>query len=126
MRVVRAFDRVKQEEKRFDDANLDLTDVSIRVNRIMAITMPIMMLVLNLSQHRYYLVRQCPYQQPEPCRGVSEVGSLIAFLQYAMLDSVLAPDGFDDVCLCSHVQQLQQPVLTKCWRWSQKLRMLNR
>jgi len=32
VRVVRAFDHVKQEEKRFTTANEELTDVSIKVN----------------------------------------------------------------------------------------------
>jgi len=49
VRVVRAFDRQKYEEQRFDEANLDLTDVAIRVNRVVAWLMPIMMLCLNLS-----------------------------------------------------------------------------
>jgi ATP-binding cassette subfamily B multidrug efflux pump len=34
VRVVRAFDRQKYEEQRFDEANLDLTNVAIRVNRL--------------------------------------------------------------------------------------------
>ena len=41
VRVIRAFDRVKHEEKRFDKANLELTDVSIKVNRLIALLMPI-------------------------------------------------------------------------------------
>src|SRR5437588_8543096 len=49
VRVVRAFDRQKYEEHRFNEANLDLTDVAIRVNRLIASLMPIMMLCLNVS-----------------------------------------------------------------------------
>src|SRR5207244_5395014 len=49
VRVVRAFDRQKYEEHRFDEANLELTNVSIRVNRLVASLMPIMMVCLNLS-----------------------------------------------------------------------------
>ncbi len=48
-RVVRAFDRQKHEEQRFDEANADLTDIAVRVNQMMATLMPLMMFVLNLS-----------------------------------------------------------------------------
>src|SRR5260221_443094 len=50
VRVVRAFDRQKYEEQRFDAANRDLTDISIKVNRIVATLMPLMMFVLNVSR----------------------------------------------------------------------------
>ncbi len=49
VRVVRAFDRQQYEEQRFDVANRDLTDVTIRVNRLVAVLMPAMMFVLNVS-----------------------------------------------------------------------------
>jgi ATP-binding cassette subfamily B protein len=79
VRVVRAFDRQKYEEQRFDVANLDLTDISIRVNRLMAFLMPIMMLVLNLSS-----VAILWFGAIRINAGDMQVGSLIAFLQYAM------------------------------------------
>ena len=37
IRVIRAFNREKQEQVRLKKANKDLTDVSIKVNKIMAI-----------------------------------------------------------------------------------------
>ena len=40
VRVVRAFNRVEHEKKRFDVANLDLTQTSIQVNKLMALMMP--------------------------------------------------------------------------------------
>lgn len=79
VRVIRAFDRVKYEEKRFDDANLDLMDVSIRVNRIIAFLMPVMMLVLNVSS-----VAILWFGAIRIDNGQMQVGALIAFLQYAM------------------------------------------
>ena len=79
VRVIRAFDRVKYEEKRFDDANLDLMDVSIRVNRIIAFLMPVMMLVLNISS-----VAILWFGAIRIDNGQMQVGALIAFLQYAM------------------------------------------
>ncbi|HEY3991532.1 MAG TPA: ABC transporter ATP-binding protein [Ktedonobacteraceae bacterium] len=79
VRVIRAFDRVKHEEERFDAANLDLTDVSIRVNRMVAALMPIMMLVLNVSS-----VAILWFGAIRINSGDMQVGALIAFLQYAM------------------------------------------
>lgn len=79
VRVIRAFDRVAHEEERFDTANLDLTDVSIRVNRMIASLMPIMMLVLNVSS-----VAILWFGAIRINNGDMEVGALIAFLQYAM------------------------------------------
>ncbi len=80
VRVVRAFDRQKYEEQRFDEANLDLTDVAIRVNRVVAWLMPIMLLCLNLSS-----VAILWFGAMRINNGDMQVGALIAFLQYAML-----------------------------------------
>jgi ATP-binding cassette subfamily B protein len=79
VRVVRAFDRVKHEEKRFDEANLDLTDVAIKVNRLTSSLMPIMMLVINLSS-----VAIIWFGGIRINNGDMQLGALIAFLQYAM------------------------------------------
>jgi ATP-binding cassette subfamily B protein len=79
MRVIRAFDRVRGEEKRFDEANYDLTDVAIRVNRVVASLMPLMMFVLNVSS-----VAILWFGANRINAGNMQVGALIAFLQYAM------------------------------------------
>src|SRR6266851_338948 len=80
VRVVRAFDRQKYEEQRFDEANLDLTNVAIRVNRLVASLMPIMMLVLNISS-----IAILWFGAIRINNGQMQFGALIAFLQYAML-----------------------------------------
>ncbi len=79
VRVVRAFDRQRYEEQRFDEANLDLTDITIRVNRIVAAMMPMMMLVLNLSS-----IAIIWFGGIRINNGQMQVGAMIAFLQYAM------------------------------------------
>ncbi len=79
VRVIRAFDRMKYEERRFDEANLDVTDVAIRVNRLIAWLMPMMMFVLNVSG-----VAIVWFGAMRINNGQMQVGSLIAFLQYAM------------------------------------------
>ncbi|GBK62568.1 MAG: ABC transporter ATP-binding protein [Paenibacillus macerans] len=79
IRVIRSFNRTAYESKRFDAANLDLTDTSIRVNKIMAFMMPIMMLVMNLSS-----VAIIWFGGLRIDAGQMQVGDLMAFLQYAM------------------------------------------
>ena len=49
VRVIRAFVRIGYEEQRFDAANLDLTDTTLRVNRLFALMMPTLTAILNLS-----------------------------------------------------------------------------
>ncbi|HEX9067959.1 MAG TPA: ABC transporter ATP-binding protein, partial [Ktedonobacterales bacterium] len=79
VRVIRAFDRTDSEGRRFDVANLDLTDTAIRVNRITATLMPLMMLVLNVSS-----VAILWFGAIRIDNGQMKIGALIAFLQYAM------------------------------------------
>jgi ABC-type multidrug transport system, ATPase and permease components len=79
MRVIRAFDRSEHETQRFDIANLDLTDTSLKANRIIALLMPIMMLVMNFSTIAIIWFGSIRIND-----GNMEVGALIAFLQYAM------------------------------------------
>lgn len=79
IRVIRSFNRIDHEKKRFDAANFDLTDTSIKVNKVMAFMMPIMMLVLNVSS-----VAIIWYGGLRIDAGHMQVGDLMAFLQYAM------------------------------------------
>jgi ATP-binding cassette, subfamily B, multidrug efflux pump len=79
VRVVRAFDRQRYEERRFDEANLELTAIAVKVNRLIASLMPIMMLCLNLSS-----VAILWFGANRINNGQMQLGALIAFLQYAM------------------------------------------
>jgi ATP-binding cassette, subfamily B, multidrug efflux pump len=78
MRVIRAFDRIDHERRRFDEANLDLTDTTIKVNRIVTVLWPSMMLILNLST-----IAILWFGSIRISNGDMQIGSLIAFLQYA-------------------------------------------
>ena len=49
VRVVRAFVRERRESERFDGANTDLYDTSLRVGKLMALMFPTVMLVLNAT-----------------------------------------------------------------------------
>lgn len=79
IRVIRAFNRIAHEESRFNEANLDLTNTAIKVNKIMAAMMPLMMLVLNFST-----IAIIWFGSIRIDHGDMQVGSLMAFLQYAM------------------------------------------
>lgn len=79
IRVIRAFNRINHEKTRFKEANLDLTETAIKVNKIMAAMMPVMMLVLNFST-----IAIIWFGSIRINNGDMQVGSLMAFLQYAM------------------------------------------
>jgi ATP-binding cassette subfamily B multidrug efflux pump len=80
VRVIRAFDRTRFEERRFEEANLDLTDTALRVNRLFAMTMPAIMLIMQLTSVAimWFGGRQIAYH------GMP-IGDLTAFLQYIFL-----------------------------------------
>ena len=78
VRVIRAFNRVDHEKKRFDAANLDLTATSIRVNKLMALMFPLMMLLMNLTS-----IAIIWFGAKRIDLGEMQIGSLMAFIQYA-------------------------------------------
>jgi ATP-binding cassette subfamily B multidrug efflux pump len=77
VRVIRAFVRTKHEEERFDVANRDLTATALRVNRMFALMMPLLMAVFNLSS-----VAILWFGSMRVASGEMPIGNLIAFLQY--------------------------------------------
>ncbi len=78
IRVIRAFNRTDYEQNRFNDANADLTGTAIKVNRIMGALFPIVLLVMNLTS-----VAIIWFGGLRIDSGAMQVGSLIAFTQYA-------------------------------------------
>ncbi len=79
IRVIRSFNRMEYEKKRFDEANFDLTDTATRVNRIMASIQPLMMLIINLSTLAILWFGAVRIND-----GAMMIGNLMAFLQYVM------------------------------------------
>ena len=78
IRVVRAFNRIDREQVRFDEANADLMDNAIKINIIMAVLMPVMMLIMNVTT-----VALIWFGAIRIDAGTMQVGSLLAFIQYA-------------------------------------------
>jgi len=79
IRVVRAFDRTEHEERRFGEANDDLTATTLRVTRLFALMMPTIMLILNLST-----VAVMWFGSIQVADGQMSIGDLTAFLTYLM------------------------------------------
>jgi ATP-binding cassette subfamily B protein len=79
VRVIRAFDRDRHEQQRFDAANRDLTDTAISVNRLVGALMPALFFTMNLTGVAIIWVGGGQVQE-----GAMPVGAMIASLQYAM------------------------------------------
>ncbi len=79
MRVIRAFVRTEYEERRFDDANRDLMNTALGVNRLFAMMIPSLFLVMNLST-----VAILWFGGLRIDSGGMPIGNLAAFLQYVM------------------------------------------
>lgn len=79
LRVIRAFTNEKYEEKKFDKANVELTKVSLFVNRLMIIIQPMMMLILNVTSLAIIW-----YGAKLIDSDGLQIGDMLAFMQYAM------------------------------------------
>lgn len=77
--VIRAFNTEKREEKRFDEANIDLTRTNLFVNRAMSFMMPILMLIMNCISLLIVWVGAHGVDN-----GTMQVGNMMAFIQYTM------------------------------------------
>lgn len=77
--VIRAFNTEKKEEKRFDEANVDLTKTNLFVNRAMSFMMPTLMLIMNGISLLIVWVGADGIDN-----GTMQVGNMMAFIQYTM------------------------------------------
>ena len=77
--VIRAFNKEKREEKRFEDANKELMKANVFVNRAMSMMMPLMMFIMNSIM--ILIVWTGGHKVDE---GLMQVGDMMAFIQYTM------------------------------------------
>ena len=77
IRVIRAFNRITQESKRFNDASKELTDTSLSAFRRMASMMPLTMLVMNAA-----ILAILWFGNIRVSGGAMTTGDLMAFIQY--------------------------------------------
>src|SRR5699024_1225798 len=79
VRVIRAFNKETVEGERLKGANSDLTGTLIKVNKLMAFLMPMMMLLMNLT-----VVAIIWFGGLRISHGNMQIGDLMAFIQYVM------------------------------------------
>ena len=79
MLVIRAFNREKLEEEKFDQTNSELTSIDRRISKLMAIAMPIMTFIMNSIA-----VAIIWFSAKQIDMNVISVGEMMAFIQYAM------------------------------------------
>lgn len=77
-RVVKAYVREDTEEKRFDDANISLMESNLRVQTLMAILQPLLMIILNLSVIAVIIIGG--WQVQAQAMKVGEVMAAITYL----------------------------------------------
>ena len=79
VRVIRAFIRTPSEQRRFEAANADLTDIQLRVNRIFVIAFPALMALMNLT-----MVAVLWFGGRLVDSGSMPIGNMTAFMQYVL------------------------------------------
>lgn len=78
LRVIRAFGKEQHEEAKFRQANQDITDVNLFVNRLMAVLQPSMMLIMNFT-----VIAVVWIGAHQIDAGTLPIGNMLAFMQYA-------------------------------------------
>lgn len=76
IRVIRAFARIDDEQRRFDEVNLEVADVGLKTLRAFAVVMPVVFIVVNVGTAVVTLFGGYRVAAGMP------VGNLVAFLQY--------------------------------------------
>ena len=77
--VIRAFNKEKKEEARFDVANKDLMKTNLFVNKAMSMMMPLLIFIMNAIMILIVWVGGHNVDQ-----GIMQVGDMMAFIQYTM------------------------------------------
>ncbi|WP_078549490.1 ABC transporter ATP-binding protein [Litchfieldia alkalitelluris] len=80
IRVIRAFNQVNFEKKRFNIANEDFRDTAIKVNKTLALLFPLMSIIISFSN-----IAIVWFGAIQINKGVMQVGNMMAFLQYALM-----------------------------------------
>ena len=79
IRVVKAFVRMDHEAERFDKANTDLTNQTLKVGRLLSFLMPLMFLLVNLS-----LLSVLWLGGQQVIMGKFTIGEIMAFTNYLL------------------------------------------
>lgn len=79
VRVIRAFGRDDRQAERFQKANFELTDISLKAQRVMGIMMPAMSLIMSVTQLGIVW-----FAGPLIDSGEMDLGGMMAFIQYVI------------------------------------------
>ena len=79
LRVIRAFNNEKLEKRKFEAANSEITSVYLFINKVMALTSPLIMLVFNGTTLLCIWIGISLMQE-----DISYLGNMMAFMQYAI------------------------------------------
>lgn len=77
IRVVKAFVRDKFEGQRFNTANKDFMEITVRASRIVALILPAILLIMNVS-----IIAVLWFGGVQISQGEMQVGQIIAFINY--------------------------------------------
>lgn len=79
VRVIRAFGKEEYEKNRFNEANFDLTETALKVNRFVALVFPLMLVIINLTTIAivWFGARRID-------NNALQIGDLMAVIQYVM------------------------------------------
>lgn len=80
VRVIRAFNRSSFEKNRFDKTAIDYSQTAISINKIFAVLMPIVMLIMNLG-----IVSIIWFGGIRVSNGNMEIGHIMALVEYCIL-----------------------------------------
>lgn len=80
VRVIRAFNRTKDSKARMDKSFGDYADIAIKANKIFAVLLPMIMLVMNILT-----ILIVWFGGKQVAAGGMEIGDIMAIIEYAML-----------------------------------------
>jgi len=84
LRVVRAYNAEKYQEQKFDKANAELTDTNLYTNRVMAVMMPSIQMVMNGLSLALYWVGAALIQNAAMMEKMTLFSNMVVFSSYAM------------------------------------------
>ena len=77
--VIRAFNKEKSEEARFEKANMDIRKTDTFISRVMSMMMPLLMFLMNST-----MILIIWFGGKNVDQGILQVGDMMAFIQYTM------------------------------------------
>lgn len=86
VRVIRAFGGEKHEDKRFADANLGVTEVSLKAARYMSILMPVVTMIMSLTAVAIMFIATFNIDKAlqQNALNYTQIGNMMAVIQYIM------------------------------------------